>query len=247
MGIELQKAKEKLDMIEKLANNPELILTDLYSEGLSVSNFIYQINVKGKYLLEYLTDYLEKQSVFDGTIIKLEYHKLNIYMPALKHGEFQEFQPDDKIMKVDIDKRTYVLCDDFLNKYRRVMDANYNLEVCELSDFWKQFEDLSLKSRIKNAFKELTSKHKLSVKLSNFLFFFIVREKTIKTSLNKEKARIDDKNKQNRNIYSSNIELQKFYNKKAPDQIEKCLLKQKDLERYFSRLGYKEDCSMDKY
>ena len=30
MSIELQKAKKKLDIIEKLANNPELILTDLY-------------------------------------------------------------------------------------------------------------------------------------------------------------------------------------------------------------------------
>lgn len=247
MGIELQKAKEKLDMIEKLANNPELILTDLYSEGLSDSNFIYQINVKGKYILEYLTDYLKKQSVFNGAIIKLEYRKLNIYIPALKHGDFQEFQSDDKIMEIDIEKRAYVLCDDFLNKYKRVMDANYNLEVCELSDFWKQFEDLSLKSRIKNAFKELTSKHKLSVKLSNFLFFFIVREKMIQASLNKEKRRIDDKNKYNANTYNSNIELQKIYNEKAPDQIEKCLAKQKDLEQYFSRLGYKEDCSMDKY
>lgn len=246
MGIELQKAKEKLDMIEKLANNPELILTDLYSKGLSDSNFFYQVHVKGKYLLEYLTDYLEKQSVFNNTIIKLDYHKLNIYIPSLKRKP-QEFQQDDKIMKIDIEKRTYVLCDDFLEKYKRIMNANYELELCELSDFWKQFEDLSFKNRIKNTFKELGSKHKLNVKLSNFLFFLIVREKTVQPSLDKEKKRIDDKNKHNLDIYNSNIELQKFYNKKAPDQIKKGQVKQKELKRYFSNLGFKEDKTMDKY
>ena len=54
LSIELQEARKELDILENLANNPQLILTDLFGGGTSELNFLYQVNIKGKYINMYL-------------------------------------------------------------------------------------------------------------------------------------------------------------------------------------------------
>ena len=45
MSISLEEARRKLDILEKSSDEPELILTDLFSEGVSGMNFLYQVRV----------------------------------------------------------------------------------------------------------------------------------------------------------------------------------------------------------
>ena len=53
MSIELQKAKEKIAIIEKIEQNPESIFTDIYDEDDLILNFLYSVNIDGKYIYHY--------------------------------------------------------------------------------------------------------------------------------------------------------------------------------------------------
>lgn len=247
MSIELQEARKKLDILEKLASNPELIMTDLFSEGVSGSNFLYQVNVNGKYILDYLVEYLRTLHVFDGTLPKFQSYDLNIYVPALKHGEYKQFQPEDKIMKVNVDRRTYRLCDKDIQKYSDVMSKVYELETCELSDFWKKYEDFTFKNRVKNAFKSLTTDKKLHIRLWDFVFTLIVSKKKVDVALDREREKVNSKNEYNQKYYNERIDLQNYYMENAPNHITLIHSKQNEIVDYLTCLGYQEDNEMSEY
>lgn len=247
MSVELQEARKKLDILEKLASNPELIMTDLFSEGVSGSNFLYQVNVNGKYILDYLVEYLKTLHVFDGTLPKFQSYDLNIYVPALKHGEYKQFQSEDKIMKVNVDKRTYRLCNRDIKKYTEVMVTRYKLETCELSDFWKKYENFTLKNRVKNAFRSLTTDKKLHIRLWDFVFTMIVSKKKIDATLNREIEKVNSKNEYNQKYYNERIDLQNYYIENAPIHITSIRSKQNEIVDYLTRLGYQEDNEMSEY
>ena len=69
MSISLEEARRKLDILEKSSDEPELILTDLFSEGVSGMNFLYQVRVNGKYIIDYLKEYLNVINPFKNCII----------------------------------------------------------------------------------------------------------------------------------------------------------------------------------
>ena len=247
MSIELQEARKKLDILEKLASNPELIMTDLFSEGVSGSNFLYQVNVNGKYILDYLVEYLRTLHVFVGTLPKFQSYDLNIYVTALKHGEYKQFQSEDKIMKINVDKRTYRLCDKDIKKYSNIVSKVYNLETCELSDFWKKYEDFTLKNRVKNAFKSLTTSKKLHIRLWDFVFILIVSKKKVDAALDREIEKVNSENEYNQKYYNERIDLQNYYIENAPNHIASIRSKQNEIVDYLTRLGYQEDNEMSEY
>lgn len=247
MSIELQDARKKLDILEKLTNNPELILTDLYSEGVSGVNFLYQVNVKGKHILDYLVDYLKTLHIFDGTFPEFQSCDLNVYVPALEHEEHQQFQFKDKIMKINIDKKTYKLCDRDIQGYLDVMSKIYKLQICELSDFWMKYKNFTFKNRVKNAFKSLINKKNLHIRLWDFIFILFVSKKKINAALDREIEEVDSRNKCNQKHFNKQIDLQNYYIENAPSHITTIRSKQNEIVNYLTRLGYEEDTEMNEY
>lgn len=248
MSIELQEARKKLDVLEELTNNPELILTNLFGEGgVSDSNFLYQVNIKGKYILDYLIEHLKTLHIFDETLLKFQSYELHIYFPSLKYGEYKQFQSEDKIIKMNIGKRTYKLCDKDIQRYSDVMDKVYELEVCELPEFWKKYENFTLKNRVKNAFMSLLTDKKLHIRLWDFIFTLIVTKKKIDTALNREREKVNSKNVHNQSHYDEQVDLQNYYKENAPNHISKIRYKQKEIVNYLTHLGYKEDIEMNEY
>ena len=65
MSIELQKAKEKIAIIEKIEQNPELIFTDIYDEDDMILNFLYSVNIDGKYIPYYTMELDSKMYVIN--------------------------------------------------------------------------------------------------------------------------------------------------------------------------------------
>ena len=247
MSIELQEARKKLDILEKLTNNPELILTDLFSNSVSDNNFLYQVNVNGRYILDYLVDYLKTLDVFNDSFIKLQSHDIHIYIPSLKYGEYQNLQSDDKIMKIDIDNRTYRLCYESIEKYTDTMSKEYKLEICELSDFWKKYENFGFKNRVKNAFMSLTTDKKLHIRLWDFIYILIVSKKKVNAALNREREKVNRKNERNLKYYNEHVDLQNFYKENAPMQIDMIHKKQKEIITFLNQIGYKEEPEMYEY
>lgn len=236
MSIELQEARKKLDILEELTNNPELILTNLFNEGVSDSNFLYQVNIKGKYILDYLIEHLKTLHIFDETLLKFQSYELHIYFHSLKYGRYKQFQSEDKIIKLNIDKRTYELCDKDIQRYSDVMDKVYELEVCELPEFWKKYENFTLKNRVKNAFMSLLTDKKLHIRLLDFIFTLIVAKKKIDTALNKEREKVNSKNAHNQSYYDERVDLQNYYKENAPNHISKIRYKQKEIVNYLTHL-----------
>ena len=247
MSIELKEARKKLDIIEKCANNPNLILTDLFSERVSGSNFLYQVNIDGKYILDYLVDYLKTLPVFEWCSLKCNAYDLKVYAPALKYGKHKEFQSDDLIVKVDMDKKTYKLCLREIKNYENIMNNVYEFTPYELSDFWKQFEDLTLKKRTKNAFAALSTNKKLHIRVYDFFFHFCVSKNNVEDALKREKDKIERNNDSKLKFYNEDIDRQKFYIENAPDYIEKIKNKQIEIAKFLESLGYKEDKEMEEY
>ena len=102
MSIELIEARNQLNNIDKLVKNPELILTNLFINGENNDKILYKlITINNKSILSYLIDYLKTLDIFEGCIFKLFGYELTILIPSLKYDENKEFQPDDRIVKID--------------------------------------------------------------------------------------------------------------------------------------------------
>lgn len=246
MSLELKEAREKLNIIERLSKEPQLVFTDLYKKGTQDCNFLYQVNVQGKYILDYFIDHVKTIPVFDNTIPKIEHSDLVVYVPSLQDEKHNKYKSKDKILEIDLEDRTFIVCEEDLNEYLDVMNSKYELKTYGLDDFWKKYENFSFKKRVENAFISLTTNQKrFRTKVADFAFHFIVSKKKINNVLQREKEKVEKKNEYNRKRYDENISLQNFFTKNAPEHLEKAIAKQKEIVDYLIKLGYSEYVEME--
>ena len=234
-----------LDILERLVNNPELIMTELFTEGVTDCQFLYQVNVNGKYILDYLNEYLKTLPVFNDTDIQIAHCLLYISVPALRCERYPRLQIKDRILIVDIYERTYEFYKYDIKTYTDEMNNDYELKTYELSKFWKKYENFTLKNRIKNAFLSLTTNKSLHVRLSDFVFILFVSRKKIDDAVNNERKEVEKNNKWRREDYERNVALQNFYKKYAPDHIAMIRSKQKEITDYLSSIGYSEKSEIE--
>jgi hypothetical protein len=248
MSISLEEARKKLDILEKLSTNPELILTELFSEGVSGGNFLYQVNVNGKYIMDYLKEYLSKLSVFSNCMITSNSYELRIAVEPLRFGEHAKYISNDNIIDINADERTYKLINRNIRSYENIMNENYVLKISQLSNYWKRFVNLTFRNRIKNSFISLTDKNKkLTIRLKDFIFWYFIRNKKILSALEREKEKVNNNNKYNAKQHTENLERQNYYFEYAPAHIEFIKNKQQEIVAYLISLGYKEDNEMSEY
>lgn len=88
MSISIQEAYKTLDTLQQMADNPELIMTGLFSRGVSDMNFPYQVNINGKYIFDYLKEYLQKIPVFKDCVVRICSADVYIDIPGLKYDFF---------------------------------------------------------------------------------------------------------------------------------------------------------------
>jgi hypothetical protein len=245
MSISLQEARKKLDILEKLARNPELILTELFTEGVSGSNFLYQVKVNNKYILDYLKEYLLKIPVFSDCRITNSSCDFHVYVNPLRFGKYADYISDDKIIKIDADERTYNVCNKRIEEYVDMMNKVYKNEVMQLSDYWIRFQNLTFKKRFVNAYNSLKSDKKH--KISNFFFWLHIKKSKVDEALNKEIDKINSSNKYNKESYNEDIEKQNYYLQYAPEHIQKIKDKQTEISKYLLSIGYKENTEMSTY
>lgn len=238
MSIEIQEARKILDILEQIANNPQLILTDLFSKDSNTYSLLYEIDMQGKRYSEYIPEYLQFLDVFSDTIIGVWGDSLHICVSSLKHGDYQD---KDRIINIDLSKKTYRFHHETINNYTSIMEKEYKLETYELSDFWKKFENFTIKKRLKGAFSSLVSDKKFHVRLSDFIYLLIVPRKKIDYTLAKVKEENREKNERSLYFYNERIALQNFYKENASAQIEKIRRKQEEIAEYLKSIGYVED------
>lgn len=240
MSIEIQDAKQKLEIMEQIAENPEIGLSKELKRVASKCDFLRQITIEGKRLCDYIKEYLETIAAFDGCIICPDARLFYIYVPSLKMDKHSSLQEDDCIMEIDLDEQTFQFKTYPIKEYECVMNASYSYEDTELSEFWKTYEDFSVKNRIKIAIKAACEKKALGVKIMDFFYILFVPRKYVDAKVNKAKESVKAKNDANKKQYDRNIAKQDFYKKYAPGQIELIKQKQKEISEFLLGFGYKE-------
>lgn len=233
-----------------MADNPELMMTDLFSKGVSGMNFLYQININGKYILDYLQEHLQMIPIFNDCIVRICSTDVYIDIPGLKFGKHSNFQYDDHIIKFNINDREYRnVSDEVIKNYQDVMSKKYELKVKDIGEYWKRFEDLSLGSCIKKAFASLGSSKKIYVRVQDFFFWLCIplKESKVADALQKQYDKVENNNKWEKERYEENIARQKYYLENAPSQIEKIIKKHEEIVKYLNELGYVENLEMSRY
>lgn len=134
-----------------------------------------------------------------------------------------------------------MLTDDNVKYYNKIMKNKYEYEPYEIQDIFKRYENYTFKKRLANARHCLFNKDKTcSVRIFDFLFSLFVSKKYLKKILDKEYGRVEEANKCLKKSYDEDIERQKLYIRKAPEQIRKIEQKQKEIAKYLSKYGFKE-------
>lgn len=234
MSIELIEVKKKIDIFEKTINNPELLLSEEIVTDIDSYNLLINITLNGKDYFDYLIDYLSKINVFADTKIRLDINKIIISIPSL-----DKYKKNDVIMSINLEKHTYKIINKCIDDYKAIMSKDYVLMQKELPDFFKKYENYTLKQRFLTAYRNLMNKNKTKiVRIQDCLFNLFVSKKYIQQCLNKEYKKIDEINKANKKIYDKNIELQKFYLQKAQNHINKIEQKQIEIIKYLSRYRF---------
>lgn len=243
MSIELKDARHELDILEKFINNPELIMSDLSVYKVSDYDFLFRnITVNGKTFHAAMMEYLKQIEIFND-IFLAPYSDVNNV--TVKISSFDEFRSQN-IMCIDFINHTYKIIDDCIKYYNKIMNDEPEYEPNEIQGILKRYENYTFKKRLANARHCLFNKDKTcSVRILDFFFSLFVSNKYLKKTLDKEYKRVEEINKSLKKGYDEDIEKQKLYIQKAPEQIRKIEQKQKEIAKYLSKYGFKEKTEGD--
>lgn len=242
MSIELKDARHELDILEKFINNPELIMSDLSAYGVSDYDFLFRnITVNGKTFHAAMMEYLKQIEIFND-IFLTPYSDVNNV--TVKISSFDEFRSQN-IMCIDFINHTYKIIDDCIKYYNKIMNDEPEYEPNEIQGILKRYENYTFKKRLANARHCLFNKDKTcSVRILDFFFSLFVSKKYLRKILDKEYKRVERINKSLKKGYDEDVEKQKLYIQKAPEQIRKIEQKQKEIIKYLSKYGFKEQSDL---
>lgn len=240
MSIELKDARHELDILEKFINNPELIMSDLSVYKVSDYDFLFRnITINGRTFYASLIEYLKQVEVFNDDDIFLAPYS-DVDNVTVKISSFDEFRSQN-IMCIDFINHTYKIIDDCIKYYNKIMNDEPEYEPNEIQGILKRYENYTFKKRLANARLCLFNKDKTcSVRILDFFFSLFVSNKYLRKILDKEYKRVERINKSLKKGYDEDVEKQKLYIQKAPEQIRKIEQKQKEIAKYLSKYGFKK-------
>lgn len=240
MSIELKDARHELDVLEKFINNPELIMSDLSVYGVSDYDFLFRnITINGRTFYASLIEYLKQVEVFNDDDIFLTPYS-DVDNVTVKISSFDEFRSQN-IMCIDFINHTYKIIDDCIKYYNKIMNDEPEYEPNEIQGILKRYENYTLRKRLANARLCLFNKDKTcSVRILDFFFSLFVSKQYLRKILDKEYKRVERINKSLKKGYDEDVEKQKLYIQKAPEQIRKIEQKQKEIAKYLSKYGFKK-------
>lgn len=243
MSIELKDARHELDVLEKFINNPELIMSDLSAYEVSDYDFLFRnITVNGKTFHAAMMEYLKQIEIFNDIFLTPYSDVDNV---TVKISSFDEFHSQN-IMCIDFINHTYRIIDDCIKYYNKIMNDEPKYEPYETQDIFQRYENYTFKKRLANARHCLFNKDKTcSVRILDFFFSLFVSKKYLRKILDKEYKRVERINKSLKKGYDEDVEKQKLYIQKAPEQILKIKQKQEEIIKYLSKYGFKEKIEGD--
>ena len=245
MSVEIQRAKELLNKVENLENNPNEIFSLFATENaISQSNLLYQVNINGKYIIDYLTDIFKTST----DLKQYEIHgnssfQWTIFVPSLSWRDVDVIQPyHDRIFYFDSSKKEFQIFHRPIRHYEEMMDETIELRLSKISKFWEKYENFTFANRLKVMYECLSNRNRSVIgKLNDTWYLLKVKRKYIEAKYQEEFEKIERENNRKKKFYEEDIARQKWYREFAPSQIEMILREQEVLAHYFEQLGYKEN------
>ena len=243
MAIELLEAKELLGVLERMEQNPELILSGFIKDfSMNHQNFLCQVHINGVPTWKCIIVYLYKIPVFSKDIsLKIDRGVLSIFIPSLLYPK-EEYspihRPIDKIMEVDFANKTFFICQECVLHYEEIKNMFPKQEFYELADLWRRYENLTISKRWRTMFVHLKTGASFSTRISNAFFVLTVKKEKMDNLIEKEKLKVKEKNEDSKRRYLYELEKQKFYSEHISSQISAIQQKQKEIMEYLFSIGY---------
>ena len=246
MSISLPKAYQLLDIYTRIEQNPELIFTDLFAEGVSGLNFLYQVEIDNEHCHQRCKRSAQTLPVFKSCLIRQDSFDFTVCMNFEDNDAIACLE--DAILKINAYTKQFRVLTSGIEYYRLVAETELPAEPKQvtLSEFWQQFETYSMSKRVKIAFsqlfpgKECLYKPSLTRRFCSFVSMLFIKQSTIKAGYDREMKNIQ---KQNEWFLR---EFEKEYPKKvkekleAPEKANQMLEKQKELVDWLLQRGYTE-------
>lgn len=240
---ELQALPEKL---HNLLNEPESIFKGPFVDGEMYRVILRNIHIDDKSLAECLEEKLQKLPVFQDTRIHLGPGEIHVYVKYLKDDEVKETEEEwfsEYILGIYLTKRLYEIRRDSEECYHQRTSKQPELVTKELSEFWQDFDNYTMKRRFRRAFKALKIRkpnRNLVFRLKDFVYcLFVSREKVERTVL-QVKLRLADDNHWEKEHYELRLKTYNFYKEHTANHITKTNQKRDEIIRYMQSFGYKE-------
>lgn len=236
MGIQVSDARKKLDLLEQLKESPELLFTDfvINSEDVQLLNLIEIDNISAR---RYIQGLIGNMEVFRDTHVLLKSDgKLCVYVSALRFGIRQKFQEDDQIAEINLFKKSFHFCEEYIAGYQKALSCNDVSETPETE--FSENTKYTFSRRLKTSFSKLKSNNSIAIRIFDFLYYLLISrkkmEKQLMTTLKAEKKRAEFEKK----FRKERMELKKYYQVNFPQHLEEIRRKQQILDMYLSDLGY---------
>lgn len=245
MSVEIQRAKELLNKVENLENNPNNIFSLFATENaISQSNLLYQVDINGKYIIDYLTDIFKAST----DLKQYEIHgyssfQWTIYVPSLSWRDVDIIKPyHDRIFYFDISKKEFQIFNRPIRHYEEMMDEIIELRLQTISDWWEKYANFTFINRLQETYKCLHNRNRSFFgRLKDALYMLKVKKSYVEGKYQEKFSDIERHNSRMKKFYEEDLARQKWYIEFAPNQIEMILREQEVLVHYFECLGYKEN------
>lgn len=241
MSLTINEIRQKLNKLEQVKSNPELIFK-IFNSRVADIRLFQNIIIDDMSINEYFEKCLSKLDVFSENIVICHNDTINIKVHntiELDKDEFQ-YNNDIDILSIDLCNHTYFIDTDYVDYIKNVLNTTYTLYTSHLSEFWQNYENYNMSRRFKLAIKSFKEGNRLHIKFINFFVNMTISNKKIKTLLDDQYKHIDYKNELNKKQYDKNISRQKLYKEVAPAQIEKIENEQAKIVSYLNYIGYTE-------
>ena len=223
MSFDIQR---KLNIIENAKENPEKVLTELFTKDVSDNKLLREIEIQKEEAFIYLAECVCKIEAFSDCILKFDGTHLFVYVRSIREALHDGlFHKEDKIIKIDTCKKQYKICTIDVDFYKEIINKEYELTALPICDFLLQAKNYNIFTRIKTViFLSPQNIQMLWEKLRRFVildpkFYLFSCRKSVEKTANYCIAQIEEKNEKHKRNYNMRLEVQKYYRQDAPEHM----------------------------